>query len=482
MIRPTLVCLALLGVAGATRAQVECIAPVHYGNGTAGTYGLTPILTTGGKPAREGDPTFALHLSLARPLSPFGLGISLGPSVPLPFMGVELVIDFVALLGIVPAFTSSTGHYTFEMPIPAESGIAGFALHAQAYVADPEAVQGLAASGGIAMLICDLAPEINLRAANGIDASCASTFDSSCTNMQPPLPSHVDATRSSYDVTALRVDTNQRVTVTRVTGVGAAIAEDYESFDCELFVFESEADFASSGLDPANALHHDPDVTLVDSSPEAFGGQSPLGVTNRFLEFEFEDFEIGDALAPKTYWLVIVRENSGDDGLVWSHTLTDVGVDIRTDDAAAPNWTSLDTLGLSPGSAAADVWARPICASFQTDLAVVEQEVETWHRPNLHAAATALGTEVCAPLFIVEKPFMAGPPEVVLEAQDDAHSQCFGLDAQTLAAARAAVIAAADAQTDGGATSAWLCVVRIDGADALYLPLLLADQLCTPLF
>lgn len=475
-------CTALVAIALSTSlsSQTECVPPTHYGEGTPGTNGLAPLISSSGRAAREGDYSFGIDVSLTRAFAPVGLAVSTAPG-SVQFLGANLALDFGQILTVVPSIASSNGHVRYEMPVPAQTGITGFTLYLQALTADPFAPQGLTSSQGLAILVCDSSPQFNARQFGGVDASCTNTTDSGCTDLQPALPSFARPTRTVFEVTAIRFDTQERVDITRIAGVGAALDEDYANMEFELFVFADQAQFGASNLDPADALYHTTEISLVDTAPAAFGGQSPIGVSHRYLEFEFEEFELGDPQVPMTYWISIVRTDSGPDGFVWAHTITNVGNDIQTSSSLSPTWIDNASLGLSPGSAAVDVFARPVCASYQSDFTMLRQEVEAVHRPHLAASSAALGVTICAPLFVVEYPFESGPPFVLHEAADDSNVLCSGLPDSQLEAARAAVVNAALEQTDEGATSAWLCVIRQGDDDPLVLPVMLSRQVCTPI-
>ncbi|MAG54753.1 MAG: hypothetical protein CMJ83_00525 [Planctomycetes bacterium] len=125
------------------------------GAGSPGTNGLVPTLTSPVAP-RIGAPDFVLRVADARPTTMSGLFVTtqlaqppaaVGPGATLYLDPAELVT--LAAAGVSPIAlepTSASGDRDFPFPIPPDPSLAGFTLHFQAVVLDPNGGQ----VGGVA--------------------------------------------------------------------------------------------------------------------------------------------------------------------------------------------------------------------------------------------------------------------------------------------------------------------------------------------
>lgn len=126
---------------------------VGYGDGLAGSGGFVPTLSATGCPV----PGASLDLHVAAALGG-GIGVlALGTdpaAVPL-FGGTLLVTPIVSstiLLAGAP-FAAGEGHVAAPLVLPANPAITGLSIHGQAAVLDPGAVQGIALTPGLRIVI-----------------------------------------------------------------------------------------------------------------------------------------------------------------------------------------------------------------------------------------------------------------------------------------------------------------------------------------
>ncbi|MCA8944099.1 MAG: hypothetical protein KDB80_16160, partial [Planctomycetes bacterium] len=448
-------------------AQVPCQPPTSYGIGTAGSFGLIPELTTGNRAARVGDTDFAIDCFRARGNTSVGLALSLG-SGSSSFLGATILVDLQQIVGVLPHATSTNGYTSFPLPVPPQSSLVGTTVYAQALVADPFAIGGLAASQGLSFTICDTSLETDLRRTANSDSTCWEAQDASCTDLRPALPSWSGPSGQQYAITGIRVVVSEEVTISRVTAVGAAIDEDYTNLDLDLIVYAGDDAFGHAlGVTPDGPLpvHHDAFVSLTNPSPPLFGGQSPIGVANRYLEFQFEEFGLTptptlSGFQPATYWFVIVRKNAPPDGLVFASTSEGDEPDLFTSDAFHPGSTDYSTFGMNPGRAAVDVFARPPCASFEVSISAINLTANFTRNELRNLAVSAAGGVgvFCFPLFVVEHPLDGSGPGILATYDDPTYSPACpmdGLPAIEMNAARAAVLTDAIVSTLPGETSAY---------------------------
>ncbi|MCA8941916.1 MAG: hypothetical protein KDB80_05085 [Planctomycetes bacterium] len=447
-------------------AQIVCEPPIHYGSGTAGATGYPPVLTTGGRPARAGDPEFSIDASLIAANSQVALLISTN-ALSTTALGASILVDPSTLVGTVSNVSTPLGQASFPLPLPPGASLVGRTFYAQLLALDAGAPQGLATSSGLELTICDASPERNIR---DWEATCHSQPNPTCTIGQPGLESYSDAS-GAYEWPAVRVEFSRNMAITRIAGVGATATEDYANLQVTLHVFQRESYLGAGG--PSYSI---PNLTLRNPNPPVFGGTSVLGVPNRYLEFDVTGLDVW-ADGPMTLFLVIERPNSGPGGLVWSMTRPSFPrADLRTSDALRPSWENLGADGQTSGVVAIDVFARDMCADFEVTLNDLLIELYTSTLPELHAAAESVGHEICAPLYIMERPDDGSTPRLRWQLPDIYGNYCFsdGIRTQCLTP----IEAAAAAMTQPGSVSAWLCVYELGTSTPSWQPILLTSRYC----
>ncbi len=118
----------------------------------AGTFGLAPSASANGLP-QHGNAAFAIDLGNARAASLAVLALSLAPAdLPLDTCRV-LVLPPIVMAGAL--VTDAVGFCRTPFPIPANTGLIGFAAYCQYAVLDPSGplLGAFAASNGIAVLV-----------------------------------------------------------------------------------------------------------------------------------------------------------------------------------------------------------------------------------------------------------------------------------------------------------------------------------------
>ncbi|MCA8941919.1 MAG: hypothetical protein KDB80_05100 [Planctomycetes bacterium] len=410
-----------------------------------------------------------------------GLILSLG-SAATSVLGVQVHIDLGSVIAVIPRTAASSGYASFDMPLPVHTGILGQSIFTQLFVADPGAAQGVAASPGLQLTICDTSPERNLRQVAGIDASCWNVGDSTCTDNQPALTSSASPDGSTFDVVGVRVEVERETTITRLAGVGALASEDYANLTLSLVVYGHEATFGLSGMSPDQAVHVQHGISLTNTAPPEFGGQSPLGVPNRYLELDVEDFSLSSPLSDfgAPYWIVVYRADTSDE-FVWSHTTIDLGSDSRAADFLGSIAVPLDAFGHTPGTVAIDVFGRTDCADFEigggfTDFLVTAYET---YWPQAHAAFSSLGIVGCAPIMFIEHPLDGSAPVIVSTMRDvyaggglNCGSEPFRPQCTNPALSLAAT------QTSPGEISAWMCTYQLGTTSPGFSVFLLSRRVC----
>lgn len=364
-------CAVITIACAQVQGQVVCTAPVTYGTGTSGWAGATPQISTGGRDPALGDPEFGVDASHVRAGAPVTLLLSFGSLANTSVLGVDLLVDPGQLLAALPGFTDTTGYDRYPLPLPVQSGLVGQHIFAQLFAADSAASEGVAASHGLDIVLCDTPRTVNLRRSGGLDASGWSAQDSSVTDMRPAHPSF-QSPDGSHAYAGVGIVVDEVMTITRIAGVGAAVGEDYASMRCTIRVYAQYPD-ENALSDPGIIIRQVQGAQLSNPSPPTFGGQSPVGVPNRFLEFEFDPpipieprVLLGAHLSPHgvfswvpaQFLVSIVREDAGPDDLVWSETTVDLGTDYQSNDQWSPLWSSNSLLGSNPGTLAIDVFAR----------------------------------------------------------------------------------------------------------------------------
>ncbi|MCA8944100.1 MAG: hypothetical protein KDB80_16165 [Planctomycetes bacterium] len=456
-----------LTVACPTAAQTVCETPTPYGNGTPGLHGLVPMISTLGRPALLGDPTFAVQASMVRGSTSVALVLATQPD-SIQTLGIELLVSPTMILAVLPNTTNLAGTATYDLPVPPSAGLAGLDLYTQLIAADPDAVSGIATSHGLHVGVCDQLPEYNLRELEGIGAAC-----DGCTDGLPAVPSYRNDDRTAWDLAAIRIVVDRPTIITRIVGIAAAAAEDYDQLDLELYVFGNEPHFAQSGPSASGALHFDTNVQLADPSPPEFGGQSALGVPNRLFELEFAEFEVDPRLTePEDYWIVIARRAADANAFAWAQSTTEIVGDARSGSAIQPMWTPIP----SERAIAANVFARPACADYQISydeaipLAYAAQQ-------QLHAvAATVAAGTICAPALFAWRSADGSTTSTTTGIGDGG---CVG-SLQVPLPVRDAIAQAAAQVNAPGEVSLWLCSYPQGAVPWFTSPVLIARHVCPP--
>jgi hypothetical protein len=130
--------------------NTPCPAVVAYSPGLAGTNGIPAIAATGGEP-RIGNAAFGLALSSARANASIAWIVG-GATASIPiFGGIVAVLPDI----VVPSGTNGAGAANLALGVPPNAGLVGQFLYVQVGVADVGAVQGLALSPAMRLMICD---------------------------------------------------------------------------------------------------------------------------------------------------------------------------------------------------------------------------------------------------------------------------------------------------------------------------------------
>ncbi len=136
-----------------------CHAPVNYGNGTAGSGGFVPTLTAANDPT-IGNPSFEIDSTQILGGAPGFLVLGFGRAL-VPFHGIELLVDLsqpfllVSVQASGPAGVPGAGTLQMIGSIPNDQDLLGLEIDCQLIVIDSGGPRGLAASPGLAIMICD---------------------------------------------------------------------------------------------------------------------------------------------------------------------------------------------------------------------------------------------------------------------------------------------------------------------------------------
>lgn len=131
--------------------EATCGVPKSYGNGTAGTGGKTPIVEYGGGFAQVGRASFKLEGDEILANAPVAMFIAAGPAA-IPFFGIDVNVDLGGPFVQVSGFANAQGKVSFNVPIGA--GTAGATIYVQMVSLDANGPQGLAASRGFTVKVC----------------------------------------------------------------------------------------------------------------------------------------------------------------------------------------------------------------------------------------------------------------------------------------------------------------------------------------
>lgn len=133
----------------AASAQTPC-GPLHYGQATAGTAGLSPVVASSGGAATIGNASFAIEAdgAIGGSLLAQLLGYATDST---PLLGVDVL---VATPLITPTFATASGQATFPLPIPNTASLAGVHVFTQILSVDPGGPAGIASSDGMQVRVC----------------------------------------------------------------------------------------------------------------------------------------------------------------------------------------------------------------------------------------------------------------------------------------------------------------------------------------
>jgi choice-of-anchor B domain-containing protein len=137
--------------------KLTCGVPERYGQGTAGSGGIVPVIDWHGGYARINNPTFKVEgrsmLGGATVLMLVGFN-----QVSFDVFGMRLLVDPSppAFIGFLQASGSGAGNGTVSatVGIPNDPGLGNSSVYSQLIVLDPGAPQGLAATPGMKITIC----------------------------------------------------------------------------------------------------------------------------------------------------------------------------------------------------------------------------------------------------------------------------------------------------------------------------------------
>jgi hypothetical protein len=137
----------------------NCLMPMHYGQGTPGSSGIVPAISTAGGFPSLGNAGFAITGSQLLGGAPVLLGLGTQDAA-LALGGITVLVDiglpalfFTGVASGTPGVPGS-GTVAFSAPVPADPAFAGVVVFAQLAVGDPAGPQGLAATDGLRIVIC----------------------------------------------------------------------------------------------------------------------------------------------------------------------------------------------------------------------------------------------------------------------------------------------------------------------------------------
>ena len=137
----------------------NCLPDEHYGSGTAGSGGFTPNLQTVNGPPHLGNPNLMIHGDQILGGAQCFLFVGFGRT-SLPYKGVDLLVDITQLyflFGLTasgPNGQDGVGTIDFPAPIPNNQNAIGLEVDCQVLVIDSAGPQGMAASDGLAWVVC----------------------------------------------------------------------------------------------------------------------------------------------------------------------------------------------------------------------------------------------------------------------------------------------------------------------------------------
>jgi len=146
---PLLATCATALLTATVTAQTPC-GPLHYGQATAGTSGLPPLVASSGGAATIGNANFAIEADavVGGGLLAQLLGYA---TTNTPLLGVDVLVDSPL---ITPTFASGSGQASFPLPIPNTASLAGVHVFTQILTIDAGGPAGIAASDGMQVRVC----------------------------------------------------------------------------------------------------------------------------------------------------------------------------------------------------------------------------------------------------------------------------------------------------------------------------------------
>lgn len=135
----------------------DCMPPVAYGQGVAGSGGALPALAQVGDPVL-GNGAFALRATQLRGGAPTALLLAFAPG-NLSALGITLLVDptfFLSLPTIAQggAGQSGIGSAEWSTPVPSDGLLDGGTLYAQVVSVDPAGPAGVTSSAGLRVRVC----------------------------------------------------------------------------------------------------------------------------------------------------------------------------------------------------------------------------------------------------------------------------------------------------------------------------------------
>ncbi|MBL8900246.1 MAG: choice-of-anchor B family protein [Planctomycetes bacterium] len=135
----------------------DCMPPVVYGQGVAGSGGATPTLAQVGDPVL-GNAGFGLSATQLRGAAPTALLLSFAPG-NLSALGITLLVDpsiFFSLPTIAQGAAGQAGVGTaqWSTPVPPDGLLDGGTLYAQIVSVDDGGPQGVTSSAGLRVRVC----------------------------------------------------------------------------------------------------------------------------------------------------------------------------------------------------------------------------------------------------------------------------------------------------------------------------------------
>ncbi|MBK9384173.1 MAG: choice-of-anchor B family protein [Planctomycetes bacterium] len=135
----------------------DCMPPVAYGQGVAGSGGATPALAQVGDPVL-GNASFSLRATQLRGGAPTALLLSFAPG-NLNALGITLLVDpsyFLSLATIAQgsAGQAGVGAAEWNTPVPPDGLLDGGTLYAQVVSVDAAGPQGVTSSTGLRVRVC----------------------------------------------------------------------------------------------------------------------------------------------------------------------------------------------------------------------------------------------------------------------------------------------------------------------------------------